>query len=78
MTDAEPGRPAVSRQRPNLTRAWFNSGPTGLLQARARHREWSSLVEARIANIRAERKGEGRIVTPQEAGRSLANGIHGS
>jgi integrase len=51
--------------------AWFNSGPVSLLQARARHRDWSSLIEARIANIRAERSGEGQIFTPQEA-RALA------
>ena len=51
--------------------AWFNSGPVNLLQARAKHREWSSLIEARIGNIRAERKGEGRTLTPQGA-RALA------
>ncbi len=47
--------------------AWFNSGPVGILQARAKHREWSSEIEARIANIRAERKGEGQTLTPQYA-----------
>jgi len=51
--------------------AWFNSGPVNLQQARAKCREWSSLVEARIANIRAERKGEGQTLTPQGA-RALA------
>lgn len=51
--------------------AWFNSGSVTLLQARALHRDWSSLIESRIANIRAERKGEGRTLTPQEA-RALA------
>jgi integrase len=51
--------------------AWFNSGPVGISQARASHREWSNLIESRIANIRAERKGEGRTLTPQEA-RGLA------
>jgi hypothetical protein len=51
--------------------AWFNSGPVNLLQARAKHREWSSLIEARITNVRAERKGEGRTLTPQGA-RALA------
>jgi integrase len=51
--------------------AWFNSGPVGIAQARASHREWSNLIESRIANIRAERKGEGRTLTPQEA-RALA------
>ncbi len=38
--------------------AWFNSGPVNLLQARALHREWWSLIESRIANIRAERAGQ--------------------
>ncbi|MGO8922547.1 MAG: tyrosine-type recombinase/integrase [Xanthobacteraceae bacterium] len=51
--------------------AWFNSGPVSLLQARAKHREWSSDIEVRIANIRAERKGEGQTLTPQGA-RALA------
>lgn len=50
---------------------WFNSGQVSLLQARAKHREWSSLIEARIANIRADRKGEGQTLTPQGA-RTLA------
>jgi integrase len=57
--------------RPQQWEAWFNSGPVNLLQARAKHREWSSEIEARIANIRAERKGEGRTLTPQGA-RALA------
>lgn len=47
--------------------AWFNSGPVNLLQARAKHREWSNKIEARIANIRAERRGEGQMLTPQDA-----------
>jgi hypothetical protein len=42
-----------------------------LLQARAMHREWLSEIEARIANIRAERSGEGNTLTPQGA-RALA------
>jgi integrase len=48
--------------------AWFNSGalPVGL--ARAKHREWLSEIEARITNIRAERKGEGRTLSPMQAG----------
>ncbi len=50
---------------------WFNSGPVDLLRARALHREWLSEIEARIANIRAESKGEGRTLTPQGA-RALA------
>jgi integrase len=51
--------------------AWFNSGPVPVGLARAKHREWLSDVEARIANIRAERKGEGRTLTPMQA-RALA------
>src|SRR5947199_9057663 len=45
----------------------LNTGPMPVLLARAKHREWSSEVEARFANIRAERKGAGRILTPKEA-----------
>jgi integrase len=51
--------------------AWFNSGPTPVGIARAKHREWLSDVEARIANIRAERNGEGRTLSPMQA-RALA------
>jgi hypothetical protein len=51
--------------------AWFNSGPVSFLTAKQRHRDWSNLIEGRIANIRAERKGEGRTLTAQEA-RALA------
>ncbi len=49
----------------------FNSGPMHVGLARARHREWMSEIEARIANIRAERRGDGRTLTPKEA-RGLA------
>jgi len=49
----------------------LNTGPMPVLLARAKHREWSSEIEARFANIRAERKGEGRTLTPKEA-RALA------
>ena len=42
-----------------------------LLKARALHRDWLNDIEARIANIRAERKGEGHTLTPQGA-RALA------
>jgi len=49
----------------------LNTGPLPISLARAKHREWSSEVEARIANIRAARKGEGRTLTPKEA-RALA------
>lgn len=45
----------------------LNTGPMSVSLARARHREWSSDIEARIANIRAARKGEGRTLTPKEA-----------
>ncbi len=45
--------------------------PMSALAARARHREWLSEIEARIANIRAGRKGEGRTLTPKDA-RALA------
>ena len=51
--------------------AWFNSGPVDLLKARALHRDWLNDIEARIANVRAERRGEGRALTPQGA-RALA------
>ena len=49
----------------------LNTGPLPISLARAKHREWSSEIEARIANIRAARKGEGRTLTPKEA-RALA------
>ncbi|MGA2886339.1 MAG: hypothetical protein ABSE80_14555, partial [Halobacteriota archaeon] len=42
----------------------LNTGPLPVSLARAKHREWSSEIEARIANIRAARKGEGRTLTP--------------
>ena len=51
--------------------AWFNSGDVDRLKAQALHREWLSEIEARIANIRAEGKGEGHTLTPQGA-RALA------
>ena len=44
---------------------------TPVLLARAQHREWLSEIESRIANIRAESKGEGRLLTPKDA-RALA------
>ena len=62
--------------RPPQWEAWFNSGPVSLLQAKAKHREWLSLVEARIANIRAERTGAGQTLSPQTA-RSLAGEWYG-
>ena len=54
----------------------LNTGPMPVLLARAKHREWSSEIEARFANIRAERKGEGRVLTPKEA-RALAGEWYG-
>src|SRR5271169_1695831 len=44
---------------------------TPILLARAKHREWLSEIESRIANVRAEKKGEGRLLTPKDA-RALA------
>ena len=44
---------------------------TPIVQARALHREWLTEIEGRIANIRAEKKGEGRLLTPKDA-RALA------
>jgi len=54
----------------------FNSGAVPILLARAKHREWSSEIEARIANIRAAREGQGRSLTPKEA-RGLAGEWYG-
>lgn len=49
----------------------FTCGPKKLQQARSEHREWLSLIESRIANIRAERTGGGQMLTPRAA-RALA------
>ena len=49
----------------------LNTGPLPVSIARAKHREWSSEIEARIANIRSARKGEGCMLTPHQA-RALA------
>jgi hypothetical protein len=54
----------------------LNTGPMPVLLARAKHREWSSEMEARFANIRAERSGAGRTLTPKEA-RALAGEWYG-
>jgi integrase len=54
----------------------LNTGPMPVLLARAKHREWSSEIETRFGNIRAERKGEGRTLTPKEA-RALAGEWYG-
>jgi integrase len=54
----------------------LNTGPMPLALARAKHREWSSEIEARITNMRAQRDGEGRMLTPKEA-RALAGEWYG-
>jgi integrase len=48
----------------------LNTG-TPILLARAKHREWLSDIESRVANLRAEKKGVGRLLTPKDA-RALA------
>jgi integrase len=45
----------------------FNSGPVPLSLAREKLTDWFNEVEARIKNIRAERKGEWRTLTPMQA-----------
>ena len=56
----------------NRSEERFNSGPAvPAVLARAKRREWQSEIEARIASIRAERRGEGRTLTPKQA-RGLA------
>jgi integrase len=64
-------RDEYSKLYDQCTEERLNTGPMPLLLARAKYREWSSDIEARIANIRAARKGEGRTLTPKEA-RALA------
>src|ERR1700675_3654705 len=54
----------------------LNTGLMKVQLARAKHREWSSEIEARIANIRATRNGDGRSLTPKEA-RALAGEWYG-
>src|SRR5947207_3346901 len=55
--------------------AWeerFNTGPgVPINLARAKEREWRTEIENRIQNIRAQRGGLGRALTPQQA-RGLA------
>jgi integrase len=36
-------------------------------RARLKHREWENEIDARVINIRAERKGEGQTLTPKQA-----------
>jgi integrase len=50
---------------------WLRTAPMPKGLALAKWREWVSEIDARFANIRAERKGEGRTLTPKEA-RALA------
>jgi hypothetical protein len=49
----------------------FNSGPVPVALARQNLASWFNKIEARINNIRAERNGEGRNLTPLQA-RALA------
>ena len=49
----------------------FNSESVPFALAKAKHREWLSEIEGRIANIRAERSGDGQRLTPMQA-RALA------
>jgi hypothetical protein len=44
--------------------------------ARAKHREWLTEIENRVANIRAQRNGEGVSLTPKDA-RALAGEWYG-
>ena len=57
--------------------ARFRAPPgTPIMLARAKHREWLTEVESRIANIRAQRNGEGLSLTPKTA-RALAGDWYG-
>jgi integrase len=69
-------RDDYAKQHGKRTEERFNSGPMPATLARAKWREWSSDIEARIANIRAARKGEGRTLTPLAA-RALAGEWYG-
>jgi integrase len=42
-------------------------GPMAPGKARASHRDWLNEIEARIANIRAEQKGDGQTLIPKQA-----------
>jgi hypothetical protein len=44
--------------------------------ARAKHREWLTEIESRIANLRAHRNGGGQSLTPKDA-RALAGEWYG-
>jgi integrase len=64
-------RDEYARRYSQRTEERLNTGPMAISPARTKHREWSNEIEVRIANIRAERTGEGRTLTPTEA-RGLA------
>ena len=64
-------RDVYARLYGQRTEERLNTGPLPVSIARAKHREWSSEIEARIANIRSARKGEGCMLTPHQA-RALA------
>ena len=55
----------------------LSTGAVSIGMARARHREWSSEIEARIANIRAARRGEGVRSHPRKPGLWQGSGITG-
>ena len=57
-------REAYAKLYGQRTEERLNTGPMPVSLARAKHREWSSEIEARIANIRAQRNGDGRALTP--------------
>lgn len=69
-------RDEYAKQYGQRTEERLNTGAVPIIAARAKHRDWSSEIEARIANIRAARKGEGRTLTPKEA-RALAGEWYG-
>jgi integrase len=46
---------------------WFNTGPASAALATVKASEWHSEIAARIENIRAERRGGGRMLTPMQA-----------
>ncbi len=69
-------REEYARQYGQRTEERLNTGPMPVSLARAKHREWSSDIEARIANIRAQRKGKGSALTPKET-RALAGEWYG-
>src|SRR5215471_7632589 len=46
---------------------FFRCGPMIATLARAKHHDWLSTIETRIENLRAEKRGGGRTLTPMEA-----------